>query len=43
MHSFIQNLKLKYSLHSFIRDLLKIKEQTFKVLTITHAFEKAGI
>jgi hypothetical protein len=43
VHSFIRNLELDYSLRSFMRDLSKIRGQTFKELTITHAFEKAGI
>jgi len=43
VHSSIRNLELEYSLRSFMRDLSKIREQTFKVSTITHAFEKAGI
>ena len=43
VHTAIQNLDLVYNLRSFIRDLLKIREQTFKASTITHAFKKAGV
>ena len=39
----IRNLDLGYSLYSFIRDLLKIREQTFKVQTVTHAFANSRI
>jgi hypothetical protein len=43
VHSAIRNLDLEYTLRSFMRDLSKIREQTFKELTITHAFVKAGM
>jgi hypothetical protein len=43
VHSAIWDLELEYSLRSFMRDLLKIREQTFKESTITHAFAKAGV
>ncbi|KFZ23545.1 hypothetical protein V502_01970 [Pseudogymnoascus sp. VKM F-4520 (FW-2644)] len=38
----IRDMDLDYNLSSFIRDLLNIKEQTFKESTIISAFRKAG-
>jgi hypothetical protein len=43
VHTAVRNLDLEYTLHSFMRDLPKIREQTFKESTIKHAFTKAGI
>ena len=39
----IRSLDLEYNISSFLRDLPKIREDTFKVRTIVHAFENAGI
>jgi hypothetical protein len=43
VHSAVRNFDLEYTLRSFMRDLPKIREQTFKESTIIHAFIKAGI
>lgn len=42
VHTAVRNLDLEYTLWSFIRDLPKIREQTFKESTIIHALQKAG-
>jgi hypothetical protein len=39
----MRNLDLDYNIASFMRDLHKIKAETFKKSTIHFAFEKAGI
>jgi hypothetical protein len=43
VHTAVWNLDLEYTLQSFMRDLPKIREQTFKESTIIHAFQKAGV
>jgi hypothetical protein len=43
VHTAIQNLDLEYNLSSFMRDLPKIRQDTFKEQTIIHAFAKAGV
>jgi hypothetical protein len=43
VHTAIRNLDLSYTISSFIRDLPLIRANTFKELTITHAFTNSGI
>jgi hypothetical protein len=39
----LTGLEIEYGLRSFLWDLEKIREQTFKKHTIKHAFQKSGI
>ena len=39
----IRSLDLQYNISSFLRDLPKIRVDTFKVRTVVHAFENAGM
>ena len=39
----LASLDIEYTLCSFLRDLTRIREKTFKKRTIKHAFQKSGM